>query len=173
MTAITDTPTNLNFLSPLNFKFTLMRAPTVNFFIQSVNIPGMTLRSTEMPTPFIKVPVPGDHLNYDELEISFKVDEDLVNYFEIHNWIRALSHLKPSEYRALQYSPQYTGSSIRSDISLQILNSNRKPNYEITYKDAFPVSISSLEFDTKDEDVSFISATAKFEYINFDVRKVS
>ena len=41
MTAIDKTPTNKNFLSPLNFQFQLKRAPYLNFFIQSINIPGV------------------------------------------------------------------------------------------------------------------------------------
>lgn len=173
MTAITDTPTNKNFLSPLNFKFTIQRAPHVNFFIQKVNIPGLALPIVDVPNPIINIPFAGDHLNYEELEIIFKVDEDLQNYLEIHNWVRGLGRLNPSDYYSLQSSPIYGGNGIRSDISLSILNSNRNPNYEIVFKDAMPISISSIAFDTTMEDVNFVEATAVFRYINFDISKIS
>jgi hypothetical protein len=171
MTAVSDTPTNPNFLSPINFKFSLKRAPTVNFFIQKVNIPGLSLPSVDMPTPIIAIPYPGDHLSYDELEISFRVDEDLLNYLELHNWLRGLGRLNPSDYYTLQQNPTYGGDGLRSDISLNILRSTRQPNFEIIFKDAFPISLSSINFDSTMEDVNFIEATCSFRYLNFDIVK--
>lgn len=171
MTAVSDTPTNPNFLSPINFKFSLKRAPTVNFFIQKVNIPGLSLPSNEMPTPIISMPFPGDHLSYDELEISFRVDEDLLNYLELHNWLRSLGRLNPSNYYNLQQSAIYSGDSLRSDISLNILKSTRQQNFEVIFKDAFPIALSSISFDSSMEDVNFIEATCSFRYLNFDIVK--
>ena len=43
MAALDKTPANKNFLNPLNFKFQIQRAPNVNFFIQKINIPSITL----------------------------------------------------------------------------------------------------------------------------------
>ena len=90
LTAIDNTPQNLNFLSPINFKFMLKRAPHVNFFIQKINIPGLSLPTIDVSNPLIKVPYAGDHLNYEELNISFKVDEDLQNYMEINTWLKSI-----------------------------------------------------------------------------------
>ena len=170
MTAVSDTPNNPNFLSPINFKFSLKRAPTVNFFIQKVIIPGLSLPTDDMPTSIITVPFPGDHLNYEELEISFRVDEDLLNYLELHNWLRGLGRLNPSDYYTLQQKPIY-GDGLRSDISLNILRSTRQPNFEIIFKDAFPISLSNINFDSSMEDVNFIEATCSFRYLNFDIVK--
>lgn len=173
MTALDAVPTNPNFLSPINFKFQLKRAPTLNFFIQKANIPGLHLPSITAPNPIINYPYPGDHLSYDEFEISFKVDEDLQNYLEIHNWIRHLGRLNPSDYYTLATAPNYTGTGIRSDISLQVLNSKRQPNYEIVFKEAFPTVLSSISFDLTNEDVSFIEASASFIYLSYDINKTS
>ena len=38
---------------------------------------------------FVSVPLEGN-LSFGNLTIDFLVDEDLRNYMEIHNWIRAL-----------------------------------------------------------------------------------
>ena len=81
MSAILDqTPSNRNFLSPLNFKFTIKKAPHVNFFIQKVNVPQIILKPPIAGNPFTNIPYPGDHIDYSTLEITFKVDEDLQNY---------------------------------------------------------------------------------------------
>lgn len=173
MAAIENTPTNPNFLSPLNFKFAIKRAPHINFFIQKANIPSITLPNIETPNPFVKIPQPGDHLEYGEFEISFRVDENLQNYLEIHNWIRALGKPKDfAEYRALAQNPNYTGDGLKSDMSLMILSSAKMPNYEITFTDAYPYLLSELIFDSTKTDVEYIEATASFKYVLFEINNV-
>jgi hypothetical protein len=173
MTALENTPTNPNFLSPLNFKFSIKRAPHVNFFVQKVNLPSISLPTIETPNPFVKIPQPGEHLDYADLTLSFRVDENLQNYLEIHNWIRALGKPKDfSEYKALAQNPNYTGDGLRSDLTLMILSSAKNPNYEIVFTDAYPYDISELSFDTTKSDVEFIEATATFKYILFEIKNV-
>jgi hypothetical protein len=170
MTAIDNTPENKNFLSPLNFRFLIKKAPHVNFFIQRVNIPAISLTSPEPNNPFVKTPIPGDHLEFGELSISFKVDEDLQNYLEIHNWIRALG--KPESFGAfkeIQDKPTITGDGIYSDISVLVLSSTKMPNYEIVYADSFPTRLSELEFNSTDDSVNYITASATFKYTYYNI----
>lgn len=170
---MTETPvTNRNFLSPLNFRFQLKRAPHVNFFVQKVNLPGLSLPDVDVNNPLIRVPYPGDHLQYDELEVSFKVDEDLKNYMEIHEWVRALGKRSFNEYKSIASQSTISGNSIRSDISLMILTSNRNANYEVVFKDAFPTRLSGIDFSTTDEDIDYIEASATFRYTIYDITKV-
>lgn len=168
-----STQTMPNFLSPLNFKFQLKRAPNLNFFVQKVNIPGLSLPKVDTPNPLLSIPYAGDHLQYDELELTFKVDENLQNYLEVHNWVRALGKSDFQEYANLAKNPTYTGEGLRSDIVLTVLTSQKNPNYEFIFKDAFPISISGVTFATTDENVDYIEATATFVYIQFDVIKVT
>lgn len=167
-----DPVPNKNFLSPLNFKFTLKRAPHVNFFVQRVNIPGLSLPEIDVNNPLIRVPYPGDHLLYDELELSFKVDENLRNYMEIHEWIRAMGKRSFAEYRDLVSNSMASGESIRSDISLTVLTSNRNANYDVVFKDAFPTKLTGLDFNTMAGDIDYIEASATFRYITYDITKV-
>lgn len=173
MTAIDNTPENKNFLSPLNFKFALKRAPHVNFFIQKVNVPQINLIAPNVPTPFVNTPYPGDHITYNELQITFKVDEDLQNYLEIHNWIKALG--KPSsfeQYKEIESKKSWTGDGIYSDISVLILSSTKSANYEVVYTDAHPISLTGLNFNTVDEDVNYMEASATFKYTLYNIEKI-
>ena len=165
--------TNRNFLSPLNFKFVMKRAPHVNFFIQKVTIPGVSLSSVTTPNPLLRIPEPGDHLDFEEMSISFRVDEDLKNYMEIHNWLRSIGKQSFEQYGSISRSPSYLGESIKSVISLTVLSSAKRPNYEITFEDAFPTRISSIEFDTSMEDISYIEAEASFNYTKYEIAKVN
>jgi hypothetical protein len=173
MSAIDNTPSNRNFLSPLNFKFQIKKAPHVNFFIQKVNIPSINLPPAVSPNPFVNIPLPGEHLTYGELNITFKVDEDLQNYLEIHNWITGLG--KPEEfeqYKNIADKKEWTGEGIYSDISVIVLSSTKSANYEIVYVDGYPVSLSGLEFNTIDSDVNYITATASFKYTYYNIIKI-
>lgn len=170
---MSDQVANKNFLSPLNFKFVLKRAPHVNFFIQRANVPGLSLPEVDVSNPLIRVPYPGDHLLYEELEITYKVDEDLKNYMELHGWLRSLGKRSFDEYRALAGNQPSSGQGIRSDISLIVLTSNRNANYEILFKDAFPVQVTGIDLNTTDTDVDYIEASARFRYVTYDVIKVT
>lgn len=173
MSALENTPQNRNFLNPLNFKFAIKRAPNVNFFIQRVNIPSISLPSLEIPTMFNPIPIPYTHMEYGEFGITFKVDEDFQNYLEMHNWIRALGFPEQfEEYSAISKNQEYTGTGLTSDISLIVLNSSKRPNYEFVFRNAFPTELSSIDFDTSDEDVDYVSASASFKYTLFDIQKI-
>ncbi|MEE3228049.1 MAG: hypothetical protein VX237_03000, partial [Chloroflexota bacterium] len=84
--AILNQPTNLNLLQTVAFETNFLRIPNVSYFCQSVNIPGMVLGTALQPTPFSDIPIEGEKLTFDQLNISFLVDEDLQNYQEIYSW---------------------------------------------------------------------------------------
>lgn len=173
MTAIDNTPENKNFLSPLNFRFQIKKAPHVNFFIQKVNIPSMRLVQADTSNPFVRTPYPGEHIDFGNLNISFKVDEDLKNYLEIYNWITGLGFPeKYEQYKTLAEKPNYTGESIYSDISIILLASTKMPNYEFTFVDAFPISLSDLNFSTTDQSVNFLNADVTFKYTHFTITNI-
>jgi hypothetical protein len=173
MTAIDNTPSNKNFLNPLNFAFRIKRAPHVNFFTQELNIPGISLVNTIQPNPFTNVPRPGDHMNYENFSLKFKVDEAFENYFEIHNWIRALG--KPDnygEYANIASKSEYSGEGVYSDLSVIVLNAVKLPIFEVEFINAFPVALSELNFTSTDESVEYISASATFKYTLFNIKKI-
>lgn len=173
MTAIDNTPYNKNFLSPLNFVFQIKRAPHLNFFIQEVNLPSISVNFPNQQNPFVHIPISGDHVDFGTLKVSFKVDEDMQNWFEVHNWIRSLGFpFEFEEYKKLSSAPAASGAGLTSDISLVILNQTKNPHMEVNFRNAFPISLSDLNFKVTDTDVNYITATAEFKYILYDVVKL-
>ena len=180
MSAITNTPTNRNFLSPNNFRVVLQRAPLLNFFLQSASIPGLTfVGSIDMLNPFEKIPLPGDHLNYSPLSFSFMVDEDLTNYMEIWNWMYSIggpTTLTPGTYgtnyrldNSIKTDPN---STTRSDIKLMVMTSAKNPNIEVTFRDAFPISLGELSFNSTSGDVAYLESSVTFEYVNYTISRI-
>jgi hypothetical protein len=174
MTAIDNKPNNLNFLSPLNFKLVLKRAPHVNFFLQKVNLPQISINPTPAyPNPLINIPLAGEHITFSPLSLTFKVDEDLKNYLEIFNWIKALGDYgRDGDYAALQNAPPGSDKGLYSDISLMVLSSTKMPNYDITFMDAFPTTLSAMTFNTTDNDVNYLEAQVEFRYTIFEIKDI-
>ena len=175
--ALDRTPENPSFLSPLIFKFQIKKTPNLNFYVQNVNLPGIHLPPVEVGNQFVKKPFPGDHIEYDDIMINFKVDENFTNYLELYNWIKGMGFPNRfSEHAAINEKTNSSvklGEGIYSDISLIIMNSARKPAFEVTFKDAFPISLSSLIFDVTREDIAYIDAAATFRYTSYDINVVT
>ena len=83
MSSITRQPTQLDYASPTQFKFGIAQLPKVEFFTTAANLPGITMVDAVFPTPFKDIPVMGEKLTYENLEITFIVDEFLENYKEL------------------------------------------------------------------------------------------
>jgi hypothetical protein len=174
MTALDHVPTDRNFLNPVNFTFQIKRAPAINFFVQSVNVPGFAIPNSGQATPFVKIPKPGDHISYQDLEISFKVDEALQNYFEIYNWMKALGFPdNTAQYKNLAVQDKSQGLGIYSDIQLLVLSSNRNPIFVVNFLNCFPYSLGSLQFDTRPVDIDYVACTAAFKYQTFNVEAIT
>ena len=173
---------NRNFLSVVGFKFLLNRCPKVDFYCNTANIPEVILGTAVQRTYLKDIPVPGDKLQYGDLNITFMVDEDMENYLQIYQWITSLgypeslsqfSELKDTD-RLLPEKP-VVGDHFneRSDATLMILNSDYNPSVKIKFKDVFPVALSAVPFDVTAETQQYYTATASFRYTIFDVIDVN
>ena len=172
MTVI-NTPTNKNFLSPLNFKFNIVRSPNLSFSVQQAVLPGINLAVIEQSTPFVNIPLASTRITYGEFTLTFKVDEDMENYREMYEWMNNIGLTKSfTDYAALQQGRKGSANLIVSDLNLFILTSNLRPNISINFFDAFPVSLSDITLNTTDADVNYVDATVGFRYLRYEITKL-
>ena len=187
-------PTKLDYASPTQFKFNIIKLPKVEYFCTSVNIPSISLSGVSMPTPLKSIPLPGEMLTYGSLSMSFLVDENLVNYREIHGWLTGLGFPKShtefatlqasgedryptttsntsSEVGQVKYGPGSEGG-IYSDAILTVLTSKNNPIMEIRFSDVYPTSLSGLSYDQQAEDVAYLNATIEMEYRLYEFAEV-
>ena len=163
---------NRNFLSPVGFKFTLAKYPKVSFFCNSSRIPEINLGTAIQPSYLKDLDVPGEKLTYGDLTVRFLVDERLENYMSVHNWLTGLGfpettqqfkNLTTNDDGIRDLKEQY------SDGSLSILNSNYRAIANVKFKDLFPVSLTSLEFDSSVTDIQYFTAEATFKYTVYNI----
>jgi len=181
----TREPTVLDYASPVQFRFKCSKLPTVEFFCQTANIPGISLGQATVDTPLKSIPFPGDELNYQDLGISFLVDENLNNYKEIHDWLLGLgapqNHNQFSTLRDTgtdRFPGQTTNSpnnnavpdgGTYSDATLTILNSKNIAKVEIRFHNIFPTSLGSLSYDVQASDVNYLQASVDFSYMYYEI----
>ena len=187
-------PSKMDYASPVQFRFKIAKLPKVEFFIQTANVPSMTLGEGSMATPLVDIPIPGDKITFGSLDISFLVDENLNNYKELHDWIKGLGFPQDhTQFKTLQAtgSDRFPGSTagasvpgvatpkplaeggIYSDATLIVLNSKNIAKTEIRFQNVYPTSIGALSYDIKASDVSYLNCTASFSYMYYDMVQIS
>ncbi len=187
-------PSKSDYASPIQFRFKCTKLPTVEFFVQSANIPGISLGSATQTNPLYDIPLPGDKITYSALDMSFLVDENLNNYKEIHDWILGLGF--PSNHTQFQdlqaagtdrfpgsaRSTAVTGSStpqplneggIYSDAILTVLNSKNIAKTEIRFQNVYPTNLGGLNYDVRQTDIDYLSASVSFNYMKYDIVQIS
>ena len=174
----TREPSILDYASPIQFRFKCSKLPTVEFFCQTANIPGIGLGVADIETPLKNIPLPGDKVTYQDLSISFLVDENLENYKELHDWIIGLGapqkHSQFSDFRALS-TDRFSGSKplpeggMYADATLTVLNSKNIAVTEIRFQNIFPTSLGSLSYDVQASDVDYLSTSVDFSYMYYEI----
>tara|TARA_Y100000590_G_scaffold47747_1_gene50549 strand:- start:3949 stop:4470 length:522 start_codon:yes stop_codon:yes gene_type:complete len=168
-------PKELNQLNVVSFQTNFTRLPNVNFFCQRVNIPAMTLGATIQTTPFSDVNFAGDKLTFEQMTMNFYVNEDLSNYLEIYDWLISLGF--PDNYKqynlkdsSLNFAANETTTS---DMNLILETNKSNPNYSVVFREAFPVSLGSIELDTAATTLEPIVVDATFAYSgSFSIDKI-
>jgi|TARA_R100000005_G_C4927731_1_gene158103 hypothetical protein len=163
---------NRNFLAPTGFKFTLARTPKVDFLAQSANIPEITMGFAVQSTYLKDLPIPGDKLNYGDFTLRFIVDEDLVNYRTIQDWLRGLAYPETIE----EYSEWIEGDQLKkdpntSDGTLLIYNSSFRVCTKVKFRGLFPTSLTTVAFDAAATDVEYVTADVTFKYDIYDIEQ--
>ena len=172
---------NRNYLSPIGFKFLLAKFPKVAYFCQSANIPAMTLKMQQQPSPLRSLPLEG-FMEYDPLTINFLIDEDLENYMIMHNWSRALGtpDFTSERTRFLEKMDSEFGnasklndqvSPLYADGTLTVLNSNFNMNFNVVFKGLVPTGLSALEFSATVDGTEYAMASVSFNYQSYEVQE--
>ena len=161
-------PANITPLSPNGFLFNIQKLPSLNFFCQQANLPGITIGEPEFANPFSKQPIPGETLTYDTLNVQFLVDSNMENYRAIYNWIVALGFPENYEqYKAFVSADVNNYSELAknySDATLSILTGKNNIAQQVQFVDLFPATLESMVFQSTSTDVNYIVGNATFRY---------
>jgi hypothetical protein len=131
-----------------------------DFFCQRANVPDITMPTIEYATRFRNLPmIPGGGVTFGDFTVQFIVDEDLKNYYSIHQWMRQNGRADDDADTPPQ--EEY------SNAQLHIVTSQYNPAFIVSFENIFPVSLSGLEFNATMTDVEYITAEVTFKHQRF------
>lgn len=173
------TEINRSILNRNNFKLLIDKVPTVEYYVKSVNIPGLRFTETTAAAGIgLDAFFPGDKVEFETLDVTFLVDEDLENFKEIYDWMNAIVPIKdPVDFANYVDTVQNnTGrlSGIESDLKQYsditlVTNTNKNlPNKYFKFKDAFPISLGSLDLESG-ADGDPVSVQVSFRFTYYDI----
>ena len=174
---------NKSILNRNNFRLLIDKVPTVEYYVRTVNIPGVTFSEAQQAAGSgVDAFFPGDKASFDTLEVSFIVDEDLANFTEIYDWIDSIVPISNSKNFETYTDTAKTKTNVLasvnndqnqySDITLVINTNKNIPNRFIRFHDAFPISLSSIELESG-ADAEPAICTVSFRFTFYEIKTTS
>lgn len=158
----------MDFLPTNQFRVKIGRLAGLEYFAQRVQMPDASIGTAEQATPFKQIKRPADKIDYGQLVVTFKVSEDLTNYFAIHDWMHALARGEDFvEYAQLERGDE----GIVSDLTVVLSDSKGNPAASVTFRDVFPVTLGSVQLDATATDVIHATVDVVFEHNGFSVTR--
>ena len=149
--------TNKNYLSPVGFSFKIDSTtyPNLEYFCVGATLPGLSLSSVPAPYRGVNLDFTGDRLAFEDLAIRANITENMENYIETFDWMHNLSQTTNAE-------------GFKADATLLVLTSHNHVIKQIKFKDVFPTSLSTVEFDAQADTVEYVQMDISFAYTNFE-----
>jgi hypothetical protein len=178
MTALNRNPINPNFLAPNKFQLNFARTPNLQYFCQTITLPGIATSEIAITNPFVELYSPGEKAVYDQLNVTFMVDEGMLAWLEIHDWLRALTFPTDfEEYTQLGKLNKFTTTANAktpqyADGSITILSASNRPYFKFNFVNLFPIAIGGFMLSSTDTPETVITSDATFRFTYYDVEKL-
>jgi len=160
---ITRQPKTIDLAQVNKFKLTLHNYPYLEYFVQQINLPGVSIPEFVQPSYFTAIKRPATTINYEDLTVTFLVTEDLQNWLQIYDWMTRIVPTR-SFNEILQPEPL-----IYTDITLNMISNKSNRVMDVYYKQCWPKSLSGITLDTTTSDAAHITATVTFGYAGYTV----
>jgi hypothetical protein len=189
--ALSRQPTVFDYSQQSQFKVFLPLFPTTEWFVVRANVPGVSMGQAVQTTPLLDMPIIGDKLTYDDFYVTFLVDEELKNYTEMHDWLvncaapQVRSQFRGKERPAgIPKRPQTeimdlilgnvkeSDRDLYSNLDLFIMSSKNNPVVKIQMVEAFPISLTNIEYSHQESDVTYAECTATFAFSYFTISAI-
>lgn len=168
-TPLMRVPENTSFLQPTKYTFIIPNLPFARYFCQTVNMPSVSVTPITQLNPFSDIFRHGLKLDYDQLTMSFLVDEDLRVWEETYNWLRSTAMPTKFEEYAKHFNKE---TPIYYDGILTINTNANIPNVRYKFRNCHPVSLSGVTFSTSDNADNVITSELGIRYDYFEIERV-
>ena len=161
-----NSPSTHNLLTANQFTFSTARIPILSEFVVGVNVPSIEFISADLNTAYgVNIPTATGKYIFEDLTLSFLVDEQLESWREIYEWLRRLGPMN-DESQAIMYENCFDSTTTGQ---LTVLNSAYKPAYKYNFYNMFPISLTGFSFTTTAADAIQMTSSVTFRYSYYDV----
>lgn len=143
-----------------NFYCVFENIPNIVYFLQKFNLPGVTAKNIniERPQGPDKLPVFAHSMTYDDLMLSFIMDENFTSYFTLYKW------MFENQYR-------FYNEDCYTRMMLVILNNAKVPIIRMMFHSVLPTSVDTVSFESQSAEP--IIWTANMTYYSYKVDYLS
>ena len=154
-------PTKWRLVFPfLNFLTDKEKGDDLILFCSEVQLPGITLDTILVETPYYEQKEASNKISFDDLIITYSIDEKYDNYKLLLDWLLYIKSPLNYEIRNQKVTA-----------SLFTYTNNENPSTEFVLHNIFPISIEPINFDSKVEDSEDIPHTVSFAIEYFTIRE--
>lgn len=149
---------NTNPASNTQYQLVLEKFPDLKLMAQTVDFPSATMPPVEVFPQDGDYTIPSDRVLYEPLSVTFLVDDNYDNYYELYEWLLYL--------KSVDDGHKYATTGV-----LILYNRQYQPVKRVTFKEVIISGLSGFTL-TSNEDDTILSCTATFEYVNFEMEKI-
>lgn len=133
----------------------------MEFFVQQVNLPGMSLGETPLPWQGLDFKVPGTTVTWNPLTLTLVCDEEMKAFKDCIKWMDDLKNDRPNSLSDL--------SKLFQARMLLMSNKNNK-KHEIVFENCWLQSIDDLQYmhDSMEDEQMTFTATMLYSYYYFE-----
>jgi hypothetical protein len=128
----------------------------------AINIPTIILGQTEQPTNIRKIWIPGDSMEFEDVNAQFMLQENMENWTAVMDWMWRLRD--PDEISMERET---------CDLAVDILNAKHETVVECTLIDVFPFTMSDVPLTQQIDDVEPSRFDVSFKINGFTYRSVT
>ncbi len=140
-----------------SFKLEIPGFEEVNYFVQTTELPSVTMSGVDAPYQNYATNVPSNRIEFDPMNLTFLVDEDFANYEKLYHWMVETTMTEP------------VVPEMMKNITLHLTNSSKNHKLSFRYHKAYPTMLSALPFDSTVTDAIPLTCSASFRYQYFEI----
>lgn len=167
-------------LQPTKFQLHFTRLPDVVYYCHIVTLPGGEVKPVTQVNPFKNRMAAGHKLEYDFLDITFVVEEEMYSHQAIHDWLKDIgTETSFQDYNDLKLFPGQSNPAINTsfpdaycDATLTILNTQNNPKINFTFHDCFPTKLGKITMNSELAATNVLKCDATFGFFYYDINRI-
>lgn len=176
---IINQPKSSTWLQKTKFQLQFTRLPNLVYFVQKFSLPGGEVKPVEQATPFKSRLAAGNKLEYESLNITFMVEEEMYTWENIHNWLKDIgTETSGQDYQNLKLFPgqafktnQNSYPDAYSTATLTRLDTQNNPKMRFHFEKCFPIKLGKIDFDTETSALDVPKCEITFGFFLYSIER--